>query len=178
MWSTSLFQQLYVTSSDDGENEQINQSDSSTDARGNNEQSNSDNVTDNLDDIVEGDISSIMNPSANETAASVNETEATASEGASEEKECESSSCIVCQCDKVTVALLPCRHTCVCRYCLLRLDKCPMCRSAIQAYFPINGSQSSTGSYEPQIDIDDNPGNSPRWWVNLNQRINNFLGFS
>ena len=166
-----IFQQLYVTSNDDDESgEQVNQTENSDGDNRNNDESNSDNVMGNSDDTVEDEP-----PSQTST---VEETEASAIEEAPEEKHSESSSgCIVCQCDQVTVALLPCRHTCVCRYCLLRLDKCPMCRSAIQAYFTLDGAPGAR-SYEPRVDTDDNPGNSPRWWVNLNQRINNFLGFT
>ncbi len=87
-------------------------------------------------------------------------------------------SCIICQCDQVNVVILPCRHTCVCRECLLRLDKCPMCRSFIQSYFTLDGSAGAT-AYQPQPPApDENPANSPRWWVNLNQRVNGFLGFT
>ncbi len=90
----------------------------------------------------------------------------------------ERGSCIVCQCDKVTVVLLPCRHTCVCGDCLVKLDKCPMCRSYIQSYFTLDGCGPGS-SYRPQPgDPDDNPANSPQWWVNFNRRVNNFLGFS
>ena len=88
------------------------------------------------------------------------------------------SSCIICQCDRVTVALLPCRHTCVCRDCLRRLDKCPMCRGIIESYFTIDGATGGDTSYQPETAADDNPSNSPQWWVNLNRRVNDFLGFS
>ena len=88
------------------------------------------------------------------------------------------SSCIICQCDRVTVALLPCRHTCVCRDCLRRLDKCPMCRGIIESYFTIDGATGGDTNYQPEVAVDDNPSNSPQWWVNLNQRVNDFLGFS
>ncbi|XP_025105392.1 cell growth regulator with RING finger domain protein 1-like [Pomacea canaliculata] len=54
--------------------------------------------------------------------------------------------CIVCQTQRLTCVLLPCRHACVCRRCFLQLDRCPMCRSHVESYFLIGDEQSSSKS--------------------------------
>ena len=87
-------------------------------------------------------------------------------------------SCIICQCGEVIVALLPCRHTCVCRDCLQKLDKCPMCRGVIESYFTITNSTGTGAEQHLEVATDDNPSNSPQWWVNVNRRLNGFLGLS
>ncbi|XP_041969508.1 cell growth regulator with RING finger domain protein 1-like [Aricia agestis] len=45
--------------------------------------------------------------------------------------------CCVCAAAPLSRALLPCRHACLCARCLPKLDKCPICRSAINSYFCI-----------------------------------------
>ncbi|GAB1603913.1 cell growth regulator with RING finger domain protein 1-like [Argonauta hians] len=49
--------------------------------------------------------------------------------------------CIVCQCETISMALLPCRHACVCRTCFTKLDRCPLCREYIQSYFFLQQQQ-------------------------------------
>ncbi|XP_038071437.1 cell growth regulator with RING finger domain protein 1-like [Patiria miniata] len=46
--------------------------------------------------------------------------------------------CVVCQNGPVSIALLPCRHTCVCSSCFPLLNKCPMCRRHFDSFFPLN----------------------------------------
>ncbi|KAJ7520529.1 hypothetical protein O6H91_19G009600 [Diphasiastrum complanatum] len=50
----------------------------------------------------------------------------------------EQRTCRVCQCNDVSILLLPCRHLCLCKDCESRLDACPICRSiknaSVQVY--------------------------------------------
>lgn len=43
--------------------------------------------------------------------------------------------CVICQETSVSIALLPCKHTCTCLECFTKIDKCPLCRSYIRSYF-------------------------------------------
>lgn len=43
--------------------------------------------------------------------------------------------CVICQESFVSIALLPCKHTCTCLECFTKIDKCPLCRSYIRSYF-------------------------------------------
>ncbi|XP_071163844.1 cell growth regulator with RING finger domain protein 1-like [Mytilus edulis] len=89
--------------------------------------------------------------------------------------------CVVCQTKDVTIAILPCRHACVCDTCLQQLDKCPMCRGYIVSYFRI-GDEDTFSSYDSS-DRSSREGISPsrmngeNKWENFNRRINEFLGF-
>ncbi|KAI5642800.1 zinc finger, c3HC4 type (RING finger) domain-containing protein [Phthorimaea operculella] len=49
--------------------------------------------------------------------------------------------CCVCTAAPLSRALLPCRHACLCAHCLPKLDKCPICRSAISSYFCIRNDE-------------------------------------
>lgn len=49
--------------------------------------------------------------------------------------------CVICQENLVSIALLPCRHTCTCLECFNRIDKCPLCRSYIRSYFVLKFEQ-------------------------------------
>lgn len=166
------FQQLYVAS---GDNTETGDEESQTENRDDSEANRSTHVADTTDDS-----NSIGAASAAETSQTSEDNTSTSSVPPEENEESETTNtCIICHCDKVTVALLPCRHTCVCRYCLMRLEKCPMCREPIQSYFLLNGANNGSMGYQPRpASVDDNPSNSPQWWVNFNQRVNNFLGFS
>jgi len=53
--------------------------------------------------------------------------------------------CVVCQEEKISRVILPCRHAASCHTCFNRLEHCPMCRGFIQSYFLI--------AKEPQINI-------------------------
>lgn len=53
--------------------------------------------------------------------------------------------CIICQSKPISHALLPCRHTCVCGSCYMKLeDRCPMCRCKITSYFCISNDETLT----------------------------------
>lgn len=55
--------------------------------------------------------------------------------------------CVICQERLVGIALLPCRHVCVCAECFSQIDKCPLCRSYISTFFEIKA-----GGVEPSAD--------------------------
>lgn len=102
-------------------------------------------------------------------------------DNSSEEK---TSECVVCQNNEVTIAILPCRHTCICDLCLEQLDKCPMCRGYIMSYFKV-GQSSDIPSHHDRDNqgrlTSENrrrvrqPGESH--WEYYNRRLNQFLGF-
>ncbi|XP_076441833.1 cell growth regulator with RING finger domain protein 1-like [Babylonia areolata] len=85
--------------------------------------------------------------------------------------------CIVCQSRPLNCALLPCRHTCVCRVCFHKLDRCPMCRSYIESYFTLcddddYGDIGISSSQEEPVPLD-----LHSRFERFNQRLNNLLGF-
>ena len=46
--------------------------------------------------------------------------------------------CVICETEEIEVALLPCKHLCVCEDCfdlLPQPKQCPLCRSYITTYF-------------------------------------------
>ncbi len=45
--------------------------------------------------------------------------------------------CVVCLSESQQVVLLPCRHMCVCRQCLSRIDKCPICRQTYSEHMAL-----------------------------------------
>jgi hypothetical protein len=47
--------------------------------------------------------------------------------------------CVVCLGEEREAVLLPCRHLAVCAHCLLKLEKCPVCRTSIRAYLLFSG---------------------------------------
>lgn len=54
--------------------------------------------------------------------------------------------CVVCLTEKKDTTLLPCRHLCVCRGCLIHIDKCPVCRASFEEYLilsPNTGTPTS-----------------------------------
>ena len=53
--------------------------------------------------------------------------------------------CVICMCDEKQVMLLPCRHYCVCPQCLVKIDKCPVCRATFEEYVVITKADK-TGS--------------------------------
>ncbi|XP_049878205.1 cell growth regulator with RING finger domain protein 1-like [Pectinophora gossypiella] len=62
--------------------------------------------------------------------------------------------CCVCAAAPLSRALLPCRHACLCAHCLPKLDKCPICRSAISSYFCIrNEEEQLTELKQPRFPL-------------------------
>ncbi|XP_044264197.1 cell growth regulator with RING finger domain protein 1-like [Tribolium madens] len=83
--------------------------------------------------------------------------------------------CVVCQYFPLSRALLPCRHTCICASCFVKLDRCPMCRGPIKSYFcirgeeymPIQPSSKTVNTHSPLYN----------WLDSWNDRLTDFLGF-
>ncbi|WAR19869.1 CGRF1-like protein [Mya arenaria] len=80
--------------------------------------------------------------------------------------------CCICQTLPIFYTLLPCRHACVCKSCLKPLDKCPICRTYIDSYFRIGHQLQSEEGQSPNETV-----SLTRWQV-LNQRVNEWLGFT
>ena len=55
----------------------------------------------------------------------------------------EENECIVCFSENKNTILLPCRHICVGKYCLSKLDKCPICRKKISSYLTVSPKKKS-----------------------------------
>ncbi|XP_063831222.1 cell growth regulator with RING finger domain protein 1-like [Ostrinia nubilalis] len=58
--------------------------------------------------------------------------------------------CCVCASRPLSRALLPCRHACLCARCFPKLDKCPICRSAITSYFCIRNDDEPLSELKQQ----------------------------
>ncbi|XP_022093172.1 cell growth regulator with RING finger domain protein 1-like isoform X2 [Acanthaster planci] len=85
--------------------------------------------------------------------------------------------CVVCQNGLISIALLPCRHTCICSFCLPLLNKCPMCRHHIESFFPLN--QGIDGECNRAHFIEEEPQDGDDWvtkFNNLCERFNRWLG--
>lgn len=80
--------------------------------------------------------------------------------------------CVVCQFFPLSRALLPCRHTCVCASCFVKLDTCPMCRAPIKSYFTVRSEEYLTDSSEKTISS--HPERLTQW---LQDRLTDFIGF-
>jgi len=84
--------------------------------------------------------------------------------------------CVVCRVYRVSRALLPCRHTCVCARCFGKLSACPMCRSDIRSFFCVTEEEDMSLSEPPGGDLDGlNMGQRFMYW---NNRLNDWLGFT
>ncbi|EKX42236.1 hypothetical protein GUITHDRAFT_141433 [Guillardia theta CCMP2712] len=55
----------------------------------------------------------------------------------------EENSCVICLSEPKAITLLPCRHFCVCKNCMERLQRCPVCRSQFTSYLKIEQASSS-----------------------------------
>ena len=44
-------------------------------------------------------------------------------------KQVDEDECVVCLSEPKQVLFLPCRHLCVCKDCLVHVDRCPVCRT-------------------------------------------------
>ncbi|XP_074651692.1 cell growth regulator with RING finger domain protein 1-like [Tubulanus polymorphus] len=85
--------------------------------------------------------------------------------------------CVVCCNGPVFCALLPCRHTCVCKNCFSKLDRCPMCRSLITSFFSIEEHNENPVNYDQEDDIQMQ---NLSWMQTIelwNQRVNEYFGF-
>lgn len=63
--------------------------------------------------------------------------------------------CVVCLSEFQQVLLLPCRHMCVCRQCLSRIDKCPICRQTYSEHMAlvINDEEKKKSSTQNIVTI-------------------------
>ena len=88
--------------------------------------------------------------------------------------------CCVCQDAEMTIVLLPCRHGCVCNQCVLKLDKCPVCRDIFSSYFRIKEQTTSRSNSTSEQGLENvsNHVVADNWWERLNDRLNNFFGFT
>ncbi|XP_033637445.1 cell growth regulator with RING finger domain protein 1-like [Asterias rubens] len=84
--------------------------------------------------------------------------------------------CVVCQNGVVSIALLPCRHTCVCTTCFPLLNKCPMCRGYIESFFSLECDADADWCrrlYDDDAEDDD----WPTRFNNSCERFSQWLGF-
>lgn len=78
--------------------------------------------------------------------------------------------CVVCQTNRITRALLPCRHVCVCSMCFNRLETCPMCRARFQAYFLVAPEDEELDDVDEPIREE-----SRSRWQRMYDTLNNLL---
>lgn len=60
--------------------------------------------------------------------------------------------CVICETEEIEVALLPCKHFCVCEDCfdlLPQPKQCPLCRSYISTFFKHKKQAAVYGSGQP-----------------------------
>ncbi|GFO35311.1 cell growth regulator with ring finger domain protein 1-like protein [Plakobranchus ocellatus] len=96
-----------------------------------------------------------------------------------------SAECVVCQTRKVKCVLLPCRHASICFGCFKLLDRCPMCRAAIESYFILRDSDENEESESSEEESDPIHTMEQRavnvsfveLWERFNMRLNALLGF-
>jgi len=84
--------------------------------------------------------------------------------------------CIVCQVVPINRVVMPCRHACVCDRCFTKLDKCPMCRGYIMSYFRLDNSFEESDSETDNEGLENE--RQEHWFIRLNDRLNNWLGFT
>ncbi|KAH9507248.1 hypothetical protein Btru_056714 [Bulinus truncatus] len=90
--------------------------------------------------------------------------------------------CVVCQTKPVSCALLPCRHACVCISCFKLLDRCPMCRGALDSYFLLSGALGDDDDVNEEGSVADLQHQAvseyfSQKWERFNLRLNALLGF-
>lgn len=85
-----------------------------------------------------------------------------------------SARCVVCQMERISRAVLPCRHAATCGNCFNRLqNRCPMCRGFIQSYFLLQPERA------PPVSAADSPPEPGGWRNRLaswNERLNQAMG--
>jgi hypothetical protein len=64
--------------------------------------------------------------------------------------------CIVCLSAPKDATILPCRHFCVCFTCMVKLEKCPVCRCKIKSYMRIHVPENLAITEQHVIDIEKN----------------------
>ena len=64
--------------------------------------------------------------------------------------------CLVCCARPRNVVLLPCRHCCCCTECLARMDKCPVCRAAVESFVSFGEQEEDhivAAAQEEELDV-------------------------
>jgi len=85
--------------------------------------------------------------------------------------------CVVCQEEKISRVILPCRHAASCHNCFNRLEHCPLCRGFIQSYFLIaaepqnkNNTQGSADTVDGGAESSNNVNNQPAGFIQTCRR--------
>ncbi|XP_012553561.1 E3 ubiquitin ligase RNF157 isoform X1 [Hydra vulgaris] len=58
--------------------------------------------------------------------------------------------CVICHSNPVTRALVPCRHSCVCKTCFYKIQVCPVCRITIESSLQVRDESDIPLSNEEQ----------------------------
>ena len=87
------------------------------------------------------------------------------------------SGCVVCQTNRVTCVILPCRHACLCDSCFRHFEQCPMCRGYVNSYFSLDGYNREDNQGEEGEAVDPADMGWMEWWIDVNIRINRWFGF-
>eukprot|EP01102_Stenamoeba_stenopodia_P023026 TRINITY_DN9796_c0_g1_i1.p1 TRINITY_DN9796_c0_g1~~TRINITY_DN9796_c0_g1_i1.p1 ORF type:complete len:564 (+),score=142.18 TRINITY_DN9796_c0_g1_i1:40-1731(+) len=74
--------------------------------------------------------------------------------------------CVVCLCEPKAATILPCRHFCVCFSCMLKLDKCPVCRTKIKSYMRFYRSDEAEQQQQQQSLLASSSSTSSRHYDN------------
>lgn len=77
--------------------------------------------------------------------------------------------CVVCQNAPLTHVLLPCRHACACASCFRQLERCPLCRGMIEAYFLLTHEEDDN-----ELENSSSTESLP-WFEDAMERIHNWL---
>ncbi|XP_067682423.1 cell growth regulator with RING finger domain protein 1-like [Haliotis asinina] len=86
--------------------------------------------------------------------------------------------CVVCQMNPISHVILPCRHACTCSMCFKKIDRCPMCRGFIETYFTMFDDGQSEEVNTEQDEIRNDQTGFVAWIENMNDRLNEYLGFT
>ena len=90
----------------------------------------------------------------------------------------ETNTCIICQSAVIYYTLLPCRHACVCVSCVRLVDRCPLCRCYIDAFFRLYEQDYSQELFFSESDSHSNIVPAATIWEALNQRLNEMFGLA
>ncbi|XP_046559866.1 cell growth regulator with RING finger domain protein 1-like [Haliotis rubra] len=86
--------------------------------------------------------------------------------------------CVVCQMNPISHVILPCRHACACSMCFKKIDRCPMCRGFIETYFTMFDDGQSEEVNTEQDEVRNDQTGFVAWIENMNDRLNEYLGFT
>ncbi|XP_046334286.2 cell growth regulator with RING finger domain protein 1-like [Haliotis rufescens] len=86
--------------------------------------------------------------------------------------------CVVCQMNPISHVILPCRHACACSMCFKKIDRCPMCRGFIGTYFTLFDDELCGEVSPVQEEAGAEQTGFVAWIGNMNDRLNEYLGFT